>query len=268
MAQQFMTSIDIYKLNWGAVTEETIGGVNYKVMWPIAPDGTNDVYGLLITTNGQLGLIRNNKGSKSTSITNYNANTIAGWVTGSSTTQTKTVSYSNYSERAGTVVLLNWYNANTYKGLVKMNVNSQGAKDLYLNGQITSATNYDIPKGVYVTYFDGTKYYMRTDGKLPIPQIEQMESDVAALNSNLKDVKTFSGTTSANGNLTLPNEYKVNNCNIIFIEAYGEYRETPVYGFPRYISNGNWGFHFINDNATPSVYGNSNVTVKFLVIPF
>jgi hypothetical protein len=56
--------------------------------------------------------------------------------------------------------------ANTYKGKVTLNINSIGAHDVYLNGSITSSTNYDIKRMTYIAYFDGSNYYLRTDGKV------------------------------------------------------------------------------------------------------
>jgi len=41
------------------------------------------------------------------------------------------------------------------------------AKDVYLNGIITSSTNHTWPAGFYIGYYDGTNYHFRTDGKLP-----------------------------------------------------------------------------------------------------
>jgi len=41
------------------------------------------------------------------------------------------------------------------------------AKDVYINGAVTSSTNYTWPSGFYIGYYDGTNYHFRTDGKLP-----------------------------------------------------------------------------------------------------
>lgn len=69
--------------------------------------------------------------------------------------------------------------ANTYKGKVTLNINSIGAYDVYLNGNITSATNYDIKRMTYIAYFDGSHYYLRTDGR--IDGIQSEITDLATI---------------------------------------------------------------------------------------
>jgi hypothetical protein len=39
----------------------------------------------------------------------------------------------------------------------------------YINGTASSATNYTLPKGTYIVFYDGTNYYFRTDGKIQAP---------------------------------------------------------------------------------------------------
>lgn len=39
-------------------------------------------------------------------------------------------------------------------------------KTLYINGEPTSATNYTLPAGKYLVYYDNNIYYIRTDGKI------------------------------------------------------------------------------------------------------
>ena len=57
-------------------------------------------------------------------------------------------------------------NANTNQGALSLNVNSTGAKPIYINGTVSSSTNYTLPAGSYIVFYDGTNYYFRTDGKL------------------------------------------------------------------------------------------------------
>lgn len=57
-------------------------------------------------------------------------------------------------------------NANTNQGALSLNVNSTGAKPIYINGTVSSSTNYTLPAGSYLVFYDGTNYYFRTDGKL------------------------------------------------------------------------------------------------------
>ena len=57
-------------------------------------------------------------------------------------------------------------NANTNQGALSLNVNSTGAAPIYINGSVSSSTNYTLPAGSYIVFYDGTNYYFRTDGKL------------------------------------------------------------------------------------------------------
>lgn len=59
--------------------------------------------------------------------------------------------------------------ANTAASALTLNVASHGAKPVWLNGEASSASNYTWPQGTYIGYFDGTKWHIRTDGKIPGP---------------------------------------------------------------------------------------------------
>lgn len=58
--------------------------------------------------------------------------------------------------------------ANTAASALTLNINSTGAKPIYINGTASSATNYTLPAGTYLVYYDGTNYYFRTDDKAPL----------------------------------------------------------------------------------------------------
>ena len=57
--------------------------------------------------------------------------------------------------------------ANTIKSALTLNVASKGAKPIYINGEASSSTNYTLPGGLYVVYYDGSNYYFNTDGTIP-----------------------------------------------------------------------------------------------------
>lgn len=57
-------------------------------------------------------------------------------------------------------------NANTYDGNLTLNVNSQGAKPLWINGSASSSSNKTIAVGVYWCYYDGTQFQLWTDKSL------------------------------------------------------------------------------------------------------
>lgn len=72
----------------------------------------------------------------------------------------------------GYVLLNNSYlhiiitNSNTSAGALTLNVNGKGAKPIYINGSASSSSNYTLPAGSYLIFYNGTNYYFRTDGKL------------------------------------------------------------------------------------------------------
>ena len=53
-------------------------------------------------------------------------------------------------------------NANSYAGAISLNINSTGAKTIYINGSASSSSNYTLPAGLYLVYYDGTYYRFRT----------------------------------------------------------------------------------------------------------
>lgn len=55
---------------------------------------------------------------------------------------------------------------NTAQSALSLNISSKGEKPIYINGTISSSSNYTLPRGCYIVYYDGTNYYFRTDGKL------------------------------------------------------------------------------------------------------
>lgn len=56
--------------------------------------------------------------------------------------------------------------SNTAASALTFNVNGKGAKPIYINGTASSSSNYTLPAGSYLVYYNGTNYYFRTDGLL------------------------------------------------------------------------------------------------------
>ena len=87
-------------------------------------------------------------------------------------------------------------NSNTSASALTFNVNSKGAKPIYINGTASSSSNYTLPAGSYLVYYDGTNYYFRTDGKLTA----SITGDAATVNSktvavNVPSDAKFTDTT-------------------------------------------------------------------------
>lgn len=81
-------------------------------------------------------------------------------------TAAKSVSCTNYYLAPNSHLMVLFTNANTAQGAITLNVNGKGAKPLYINGSPSSASNYEFPAGSYFTFYDGTNFYLRTDGQL------------------------------------------------------------------------------------------------------
>lgn len=143
---------------------------------------------------------------------NYYTNVMAycGTVAG---TQAKTATSTgfNLAQSANIPFVIRFTNANSYNGALTLNINSQGAKALWINGSASSSSNKTIAAGVYWCYFDGTQFQLWTDKSFPCPA--GMRGDVtgtaayasnAAPDSNLATLlngfgSSISGLTSAVG---------------------------------------------------------------------
>ena len=82
-------------------------------------------------------------------------------------TAAKTATHSGYSLLNNSYELVTLTNTNTAQSKLTLNINSKGAKNIYINGAISSSSNYTLPAGTYLTYYDGTNYHFRTDGQIP-----------------------------------------------------------------------------------------------------
>lgn len=126
-----------------------------------------------------------------------NSNTIPAThcATGASTAA-KVGDHTYYALRANSYTLVTMRYANSVKGAITLNINGTGAKPIYINGSASSASNYTLPAGTYLVYYDGTNYYFRTDDYITTGNITGTASNVtgtvAAANggtgkTNLKD---------------------------------------------------------------------------------
>ena len=82
----------------------------------------------------------------------------------------KTASGTNVSTlKGGSCLLVRIVNANSSQTALTFNCGGTGAKNLYINGAASSSSNYTLPAGTYLFYFDGTYWYVRTDNKFIFP---------------------------------------------------------------------------------------------------
>ena len=101
--------------------------------------------------------------------TNQTQNYPSAYCTTSGSTAAKKANCSLYAAQANSYLHVLIGSNNISASALTLNVNSEGAKPIYINGTASSATNYTLPKGTYIVFYDGTNYYFRTDGKIQAP---------------------------------------------------------------------------------------------------
>ena len=96
-----------------------------------------------------------------------NSNTIpSAWCGTAAATQAKTASLDYYTATNNSYTHIDVRYANSYAGAITLNIDGKGAKPIYINGTASSSSNYTLPAGTYIIFYDGNNYYFRTDGKL------------------------------------------------------------------------------------------------------
>lgn len=92
-----------------------------------------------------------------------------------SATANKVITFSGFELNKHCRCIIDFENSNTAQSELTLNINSTGAKTIILNGEITSATNYNLTSGLYNAYYDGTywildstydAYYSRHSGNI------------------------------------------------------------------------------------------------------
>lgn len=94
--------------------------------------------------------------------TDYSAETAN--CTTASGTQEKVVGLRSFTlDYTKATFLIRFQNANSYNGKITLKVNGQTAKDLYINGVVTSSTNKTLPAGIYTCTWNGTYFNIETE---------------------------------------------------------------------------------------------------------
>ena len=79
----------------------------------------------------------------------------------------KTAACTLWTATANTYLHIVIVYANTSASALTLNVNSTSAAPLYINGVVSSSTNYTLPAGSYIAFYDGANWYINTDGTIP-----------------------------------------------------------------------------------------------------
>lgn len=118
-------------------------------------------------------------------------------------TANKVVTQPYYKKKVG-YDLITFANINTAKNKLTLSIQGETAGNIYLNGNITSASNYSLPAGTYLVYYDGTNYYLDTSGERHL--YESLIVEKAATFKNKITANNIETTNlKANGTVTLSN---------------------------------------------------------------
>lgn len=118
------------------------------------------------------------------------------WCGTDGNTAAKTASCTNFTLHTHTYIPVLMRYANSIYAPLTLNINSTGAKPIYINGMQTSSLNNTLPAGMYFVYYNGTNYYFRTDAKLTA----SITGDAATVNGktvavNVPSDAVFTDTT-------------------------------------------------------------------------
>lgn len=127
-----------------------------------------------------------------------NSKTASAYCSTAAATAAKVATHTGFVLRTNSYLLLTLTTANTAASALTLNVNSTGAKPIYINGTVSSASNYTLPAGTYLVYYNGTNYYFRTDNYVTTGNLVGNVSGTAStITSTLPITKGGTGKTSA-----------------------------------------------------------------------
>lgn len=109
-------------------------------------------------------------------------------------TAAKTASMTGYVLTANRYTVLTITNTNTAASALTLNINGKGAKPLYINGAASSSTNYTLPAGSYIVYYDGTNYHIYNNGEIPRMLHSDTPTSVVAPSSSIPGSSINDGT--------------------------------------------------------------------------
>ena len=128
----------------------------------------------------------------------YNSDTVSAYCGTGADKAAKAASMTYYYDpKEGDCFPIDFRYANTYAGALTFNVNSTGAKTLYINGEASSATNYTIPRGLIWVYYDGTNYKINSDGTIPREYFTHIGIPASAISSGTIDSARLPIATTA-----------------------------------------------------------------------
>ena len=124
----------------------------------------------------------------------YNNTVPTAYCNSAPSTAAKVATCTNYSLLSKSYVPVNIVYTNSAASAITLNVNSTGAKPIYINGTASSSSNYTLPAGIYIAYYDGTNYQFRTDGVLPGKVLEATIVNGHTVNKDVPSNAVFTDT--------------------------------------------------------------------------
>lgn len=112
------------------------------------------------------------------------------YCTTASATQAKVASMRGFAYQNGCAFPITFTNANSYNGKITLNINSTGAKDVWINGSVSSSSNKTLPAGTYICFCENGVYSLDTVWCVPF-----------ARNSSSASYATSAGKLSTARNL-------------------------------------------------------------------
>lgn len=136
-------------------------------------------------------------------------------------TKAKTATCTYYALRADSYFPILFRYSNSNKTGITLNINDTGAKPIYIDGEPSSSTNYTLPAGIYIAYYDGVSYYINPTAMDSIPFTETISEkfdgtiptnsaydsyypSIKCLRNNYGSRKTTISSTSDNTSVVTP----------------------------------------------------------------
>lgn len=100
-------------------------------------------------------------------------------------TAAKVANMRGYVLRSGATFSITFTTSNSSASALTLNVNSTGAKPIYINNSASSASNYTLDSGTYLCRYNGTNYYIDTG--YAVTQARTANSATSADNADTVD---------------------------------------------------------------------------------
>ena len=163
-----------------------------------------------------------------------NSNTVpSAYCTTAAATAEKTAKCTDYVLLAKSYLHVIIKTANTAASALTFNVNGRGAKPIYINGSASSSSNYTLPAGSYLVYYNGTNYYFRTDGGIQggsfIGNASTATTATNATNVNIANdtsskIYVLGATTTGNTRIYRESSVYMSS-NVLYGAAWNDYAE-------------------------------------------